>query len=203
VKIQKEFFRHRVGRVFSGLTLRSFVGTISIMACSLAIPDIAHADQFGIQVAGGIANGHDVHVNKIDLGGVWDPQWSWWAIAGWHFTAVVEGHVAYWHSSEADVHDNVYEFGVTPVFRFIKSTGFVRPYVEAGVGIRLLSHPSISSHYTMSSAFQFADMIGVGASFGSRQQYLAGFRFQHLSNASIKEPNPGIDFEQLYVQYNF
>jgi hypothetical protein len=55
----------------------------------------------------------------------------------------------------------------------------------------------------MSSAFQFADMVGVGASFGSHQQYEAGFRFQHLSNASIKEPNPGIDFEQLYVQYNF
>ena len=141
--------------------------------------------------------------SKVDLGGVWDPQWSWWAIGGWHFTAVFEGHVAYWHSSTADVHDNVFEFGVTPVFRFIKSSGAIRPYVEAGVGVRLLSQPSISSHYTMSSAFQFADMVGVGASFGGRQQYQAGFRFQHLSNASIKEPNPGIDFEQLYVQYNF
>ncbi|MFM0498670.1 acyloxyacyl hydrolase [Paraburkholderia caledonica] len=173
------------------------------MALLLAVPSVACAGRLGAQIAGGIANSHDVHESKVDLGGVWDPQWSWWAIGGWHFTAVLEGHVAYWHSGEADVHNNVFEFGLTPVFRFIRGNGVIRPYIEAGVGVRLLSHPSISSHYTMSSAFQFADMVGVGASFGDRQQYQAGFRFQHLSNASIKEPNPGIDFEQLYVQYNF
>jgi lipid A 3-O-deacylase len=71
------------------------------------------------------------------------------------------------------------------------------------VGVRLLSHPTIASDYTLSTAFQFADMVGVGAQFGSHQQYLAGFRFQHLSNADIKRPNPGIDFTQLYLQYNF
>ncbi|MBN3759207.1 acyloxyacyl hydrolase [Burkholderia sp. Ac-20365] len=177
--------------------------TASLFLLSLGAPGIARADHFGVQVAGGIANSHDVHENKVDLAGVWDPKWSWWAIAGWHFTAVFEAHAAYWHSGAADAHNNIFEFGLTPVVRFIKNSGAIRPYVEAGVGVRLLSHPSISSHYTMSSAFQFADMVGVGASFGGRQQYQAGFRFQHLSNASIKEPNPGIDFEQLYVQYNF
>lgn len=150
-----------------------FIGT-ALVALALSAPRDAQADQFGFQIAGGIANSHDVHENKVDLGGVWDPQWSWWAIGGWHFTAVLEGHVAYWHSSTADVHANIFEFGVTPVLRFIKSSGPIRPYIEAGVGVRLLSHPSISSHYTMSSAFQFADMIGVGASFGSRQQYHTG-----------------------------
>ncbi|MBB5462286.1 hypothetical protein HDG33_005960 [Paraburkholderia sp. Cpub6] len=202
MKNLKGLFGHPIVRGFSGLTSRSLIGAASLMAFSFAAPGPARADQFGVQVAGGIANSHDVRESKVDLGGVWDPQWSWWEIGGWHFAAVFEGHVAYWHSSTADVHDNVFEFGVTPVFRFIKSSGAIRPFVEAGVGVRLLSHPSISSHYMMSSAFQFADMVGVGASFGSHQQYAAGFRFQHLSNASIKEPNPGIDFEQLYVQYN-
>ncbi|BDC45196.1 acyloxyacyl hydrolase [Paraburkholderia terrae] len=202
VKNLKGLLQHPVVRDFFGLTHRSLIGA-SLIALSLATPELARADQFGLQVAGGIANSHDVHESKVDIGGVWDPHLSWWDIGGWHFAAVMEGHVAYWHSSTADVHDNVFEFGVTPVFRFIKSSGAIRPFVEAGVGVRLLSHPSISSHYTMSSAFQFADMVGVGASFGVRQQYVAGFRFQHLSNASIKEPNPGIDFEQLYVQYNF
>jgi hypothetical protein len=136
------------------------------MTLSLALPGVASADQFGIQVAGGIANSHAVHVNKVDLGAVLDPQWSWWAIAGWTFTAGFEGRIAYRHSSTADKHDNIFEFGVTPVLRFIKSSGAIRPYVEAGVG--------------------------VGASFGSRQLHEAGFRFQHLSNAHIKEPNPGM-----------
>jgi hypothetical protein len=54
-----------------------------------------------------------------------------------------------------------------------------------------------------SLAFRFADMTGVGAQFDNGQQYLAGFRFQHVSNDGIKEPNPGINFSQLYLQYNF
>jgi hypothetical protein len=87
--------------------------------------------------------------------------------------------------------------------RFIRSEGTTRPFVEAGLGVRLLSGPTISRTCTLSSALQFADMVGVGAQFGSHQQNQAGFRFQHLSNASIKDAEPGINFSQLYLQYNF
>ncbi len=166
----------------------------------LGLSGVAAADQFGIQVAGGLA---DHHVRKLDLGFVWDPNLTWWEIGGWHFALVGEGHVSWWHSDEGDVHKNTGEIGLTPVVRFIKSSGLIRPYVEAGVGVRLLTSPTISRSYTLSTTFQFANMVGVGAQFGGHQQYQAGFRFQHLSNASIKEPNPGINFTQLYLQYNF
>ncbi|MFP3708569.1 acyloxyacyl hydrolase [Paraburkholderia sp. SIMBA_009] len=33
--------------------------------------------------------------------------------------------------------------------------------------------------------------------------YQAGLRVQHISNADIKTPNPGLDFSWVYVQYNF
>ena len=160
----------------------------------------ASADQFGVQVGAGVA---DHHVRKVDLGFVWDPNLTWWEIGDWHFALVGEAHVAYWHTDEGNVHSSIYEVGLTPVIRFIKGSGAIRPFIEAGAGVRLLSHPSFSSSYTLSTAFQFADMVGVGAQFGNRQQYQAGFRFQHVSNAGIKEPNPGINFSQLYLQYNF
>ncbi|WP_323122965.1 acyloxyacyl hydrolase [Burkholderia alba] len=161
----------------------------------------ARADRWGVQLAGGIAN-HDV--KKADLGVVWDPQWSWWEIGGWHFAFVVEGHVSnWWYTGDHAVHSDIVEIGATPVFRFIKGSGAIRPFFEAGAGIRFLSHPTISTHYSMSTSFQFADMVGIGAQFGNRQQYQAGFRFQHESNAGIKDPNPGINFSQLYLQYNF
>ncbi len=83
------------------------------------------------------------------------------------------------------------------------SAGQVRPFIEAGAGVRLLTHPTISDNFSMSTAFQFADVVGVGAQFGERQQYQVGYRFQHVSNAGIKEPNPGVNFHQFYVQYNF
>jgi lipid A 3-O-deacylase len=161
----------------------------------------AHADQFGIQLAPGVAD-HDV--KKLDLGLVWDPGLQWWHFAGFHFTVVGEAHVAYWDLEAQDaVHPNIWEFGATPVFRIIKDTGWCRPYFEAGVGVRLLSHTRLTPDRTMSTAFQFADMVGVGAQFGEHQNYQAGFRFQHLSNADIKKPNPGEDFSEIYIQYNF
>jgi hypothetical protein len=160
----------------------------------------ASAEPFGVQISAGVGD-HDV--KKADLGFVWDPNLTWWHIGGFHFTLVGEVHLAYWHAAGADIHNNIYEVGATPVFRIIKDSGAMRPYFEAGVGVRLLSHPTVSSDYTLSTAFQFADMVGIGAQFGARQQYQAGFRFQHLSNADIKRPNPGINFSQLYLQYNF
>lgn len=161
----------------------------------------ANASEFGVQLAAGVA---DHGVKKTDLGIVWDPGLTWWQVGGYHFTVVGEGHVAYWDIQEDHaVHPNIWEFGLTPVFRFIKSSGWFRPYIEAGIGVRMLSHVRETEDRTFSSSFQFADMVGVGAQFGAHQSYQAGFRFQHLSNASLKRPNPGINFSQIYVQYNF
>ncbi len=178
--------------------IRTLKGVIAI--APMGVCGLAAADQFGIQISGAVA---DHHVHKLDFGLVWDPGLTWWEIGGWHFALVGEAHAAWWHTDEGNVHDNIGEFGVTPVVRFIKGDGAIRPFIEAGVGLRVLTSPRISTTLTLSSAFQFADMVGVGAQFGERQQYQAGFRFQHVSNASIKEPNPGINFSQIYVQYNF
>jgi hypothetical protein len=173
----------------------------AVFAAWACVPAVASADQFGVQVAGGVAD-HDI--KKADIGVVWDPNWTWWEIGGFHFTMVGEAHVSYWHSTEDNaVHPNIFEVGLTPVIRFVRSSGTIRPFIEAGVGIRLLSHTRITDTFSVGSAFQFADMVGVGAIFGSHQNYQAGFRFQHLSNGGIKEPNPGINFSQLYLQYNF
>lgn len=190
------------GRTMEKKNKRSFnlAPRCVVVAALFGVSSLASADQFGIQVAGGVA---DHHVRKLDLGFVWDPNLTWWEIGGWHFALLGEAHAAWWHTDEGNVHEDIGEFGVTPVVRFIKSAGYFRPFIEAGVGVRLLTHPRISSNYTLSTAFQFADMVGVGAQFGEHQQYQFGYRFQHVSNASIKEPNPGINFQQIYVQYNF
>jgi lipid A 3-O-deacylase len=178
-----------------GLALRTVCATLLLSASGVAV-----ADQFGIQIAGGLG---DRHVKKLDLGLVWDPNLTWWQIGDWHFALIGEAHVAWWHTDEGNVHENIGEIGVTPIIRFIKGSGSVRPFVEAGAGVRLLSSPTISSTFSLGSAFQFADLAGVGVQFGGHQQYQAGYRFQHVSNGGIKEPNPGINFHQLYLQYNF
>ena len=180
--------------------LRGLALKIAIGAVLVGMSALASADQFGVQVAGGLG---DRHVKKLDLAIVWDPDLTWWQIGDWHFSLIGEFHVAWWHTNEGDVHQNIGEMGVTPMIRFIKGTGSLRPFVEVGAGIRVLTSPRIGSDFTLGTAFQFTETAGIGVQFGSRQQYLAGYRFQHISNGGIKEPNPGINFSQLYLQYNF
>jgi lipid A 3-O-deacylase len=172
----------------------------ALAAALLGGSGAALADRWGIQAGGGFA---DHGFTSGDLGVVWDPGWSWWAIGGWHFAAALEGHVGYWHTGEGDIHGSIWAAGVQPVLRFVKGSGEIRPYIEGGAGMRVLSHPTIATNFSVATAFQFTELIGVGAQFGDRQQYQAGFRFQHVSNAGIKEPNPGINFSEFYLQYNF
>ncbi|WP_175914965.1 MULTISPECIES: acyloxyacyl hydrolase [Burkholderia] len=180
---------------------RSRLAVHALLAASLlGGSGAAFADRWGIQAGGGFSDRHGI--DKADLGVVWDPGWNWWEIGGWHFAFVMEGHAGYWHTG-GNVHGSIGEFGATPMFRFIKSAGQVRPFVEAGAGIRFLTSPTISNKLSLATSFQFVDVVGVGAQFGERQQYQLGYRFQHVSNAGIKEPNPGINFHQFYVQYNF
>ena len=180
------------------ITAMLLCGAAAAHASEAAGPSLDQ--RFGVQLAAGVAQ-HKV--KEADVGFVWDPGLNFWEIGGWHFSVTGEAHLSYWHTNEGAFHNDVYALGVQPMLRFIKDSGAIRPYIEAGAGIRALSHPTITDTYTLSTAFQFTEVVGVGAQFGTRQQYQAGCRFQHISNAGIKEPNPGINFTQLYVQYNF
>ena len=115
-----------------------------------------------VRRAGGRGVG-DHHVKKFDLGFVWDPKLTWWRIGDWHFALIGESNVAWWHTNEGDVHDDNGEIGLTPVIRFTKSSGSVRLFLEVGAGVRLLTSPRISSDFTLGTAFQFAELAGVGS----------------------------------------
>ena len=163
-------------------------------------PGASQGQPYGVQLGYGVAQ-HKV--KGADIGYGWDPCLNFWEMGGWRFSLTGEAHLTYFHTNEGAFHNNVYAIGAQPMLRFIRDGGAIRPYIEAGAGVRVLSHPTITDTYTVSTAFQFMEVVGIGAQFGTHQQYQAGCRFQHISNAGIKEPNPGINFTQLYVQYNF
>ena len=76
-------------------------------------------------------------------------------------------------------------------------------FVEAGIGARLLSHTYTSPTRTLSTAFQFSDELGVGLQFGREGRATLGLRYQHISNAGIASPNPGMNFYTAYLGYRF
>ena len=133
----------------------------------------------------------------------WDWQSRWLQMSDWHVSGYWDLGLGQWHRSDAPPGTNkdITEIGLTPVFR-IQPNGLAGPYAEAAIGFHLLSKTKIGDK-NMSTNFQFGDHVGVGYRFGAKQSLDLGYRFQHLSNAGIKRPNPGINFHQIRLQYHF
>jgi lipid A 3-O-deacylase len=93
----------------------------------------------------------------------------------------------------------VYDLGLTPVFRLQREDG-PGPYAEGAVGFHVVSRAHVSRTKIFSTRFQFGDHIGIGYRFGGEGKYDLSLRVQHLSNAGIDRPNPGINFLQLRLQ---
>lgn len=97
--------------------------------------------------------------------------------------------------------DSLTTIGFTPTFRW-QANDLQGLYVEGGIGANLISRTSLETK-RFSTQFQFGDHIGFGYRFGAKAAWDLGYRFQHLSNARIKQPNDGIDFHQIRLQYWF
>ena len=154
-------------------------------------------DGFAVEVG----NGDSVDMGRLSV------QWDWnkrlLQFSGWHLGGYWDLAAGYWNrgSVRADQHKDLYDLGFTPVFR-LQPDGIAGPYVEAAIGFHLLSRTSIGDK-NMSTNFQFGDHVGLGYRFGTKQSYDFSYRFQHLSNGGIKNPNPGINFHQIRLQYHF
>ena len=154
----------------------------------------------GIAIEGGWGD-DSTHMGQISLTREWDRKWftggNWYLIGYW------EASLGHWHSTDAGG-KGVWDVGFAPVFRLrTKAESGWRPYVEGAIGAHFISHTHVNTDRDLGSAFQFGDHLGVGLLFGDKSQFDLGYRFQHLSNADLKSPNDGIDFQQIRFAYRF
>ncbi|MDR0457980.1 MAG: acyloxyacyl hydrolase [Burkholderiaceae bacterium] len=150
-------------------------------------------------IAGSDGSRHKVHKVELDAG--WTQQQPLWQGQNWRLRLRHEAVLGEWRVPEAH---NLTELGYSPVFRLERPSASGVFFVEASIGVRLLSHTWLEQDTTLSTAFQFADMAGIGWQWGRQSgAQTVGLRFQHQSNADIKEPNPGINFTMLYYRYSF
>ncbi len=164
----------------------------------------AHAiDGMSIEFGDADSSYSDVRLYRVGVQWKWSKRW--FDTGNWHLGGYWDASLGYWdNKSPGATHSSIFDAGLTPVFRFQQNnpSGF-SPYVEAGIGIHFLSHTSVTAQRQFGSSFQFGDHVGVGLRLGGKGQYDLGYRFQHLSNAGIKQPNNGINFHQVRLQYNF
>jgi lipid A 3-O-deacylase len=177
------------------------IGAAALVAALAFSSAPAHAVD-GFAVSGGRSTDDDVNRAGLAL------TWEWGSpllriSSDWHIGGFWEASLAQWHKGDVGPgeNDNITDLGFTPVFR-LQSNSKVGPYLEAGIGLHLQSRSQIGSK-RMSTMFQFGDHIGFGYRFGAKSAFDLGYRFQHHSNASIKRPNPGINFHEVRLQYNF
>ena len=148
-----------------------------------------------------VSHGSRHGVKKLELDAGWARAQPLWQGQQWRLGLRQEAVLGEWRVPQAR---NITELGYSPVLRLERPSGGVTFFAEASIGVRLLSHVRLAPDTTMSSSFQFADMVGTGVQFGNGPgAQTVGLRLQHQSNAGIKHPNPGMNFVMLYYRYAF
>lgn len=171
-------------------------------AASLAGP--AHAFEYtppSVQLGYGKDSKH--HINKTEIAFQWDSGHAWGNPNGWLLGLGYELNVGYWNSTSDNNPRDPFEIGVSPVLTLSWRRYRWVPFMEASVGVRLLTETRTSDDHEYSTAFQFGEYVGAGIAFGHNQRAAVGYRFQHISNGGIKQPNPGTTFHSVYVRYRF
>ena len=176
----------------------------AMVAVALVFPAAASAVD-GVSFEYGKSNSSNADVKLYRVGLQWDWQKKWLDTGNWHLGGYWDLNLGLWdNNSAAKTHSSITDIGLTPVFRFQQNNpSGLSPYAEVGIGLHLLSATSVSPERKFGSSFQFGDHLGAGLRFGDKGRYDLGYRYQHLSNGGIKDPNQGINFHQLRLQYRF
>ncbi|HSH90971.1 MAG TPA: acyloxyacyl hydrolase [Ramlibacter sp.] len=153
----------------------------------------------GAFVMGGIAD----HSGYSLTGGVVWP-WAWKKeVGGGEINALTEGHIAHWSAKDAFGARHSYaHIALVPIFRYRFGQSRLW-FVEGGIGISTTNRLYANSGRQFSTRFNFVDTAGIGRSFGAQREHELSLRITHVSNASIKRPNPGEEFLQLRYAKNF
>ena len=176
--------------------VRYCLGVILATLTWISLP--AHAvDGVSFEVGAG------EHVQLYRIGLQWDWNKDWLSTGGMHLNGYWDLNLGWWHGNryeDRDATQNLGVIGITPVFRWenVNKKGF---YAEAGIGASLFSETYNNHGNRMSTAFEFADHIGLGYVFNNK--FDLGLRVQHYSNAGIKKPNNGENFVVLRGAYRF
>jgi len=94
------------------------------------------------------------------------------------------------------------EIGNNFLFKFgFPLTARLYPYIEGGCGMVYLTQHTREQ----STQFNFTDQGGVGITYFLKKNLTCnlGYRFRHISNASVKRPNSGINSNSVILGISF
>ncbi len=147
--------------------------------------------------------GHADHARILRASTAWNPDQRWLSGAGWHLAPQIHAGVGIWHGTAAQKNTTA-EIFVTPSVRYRpNASSGQQPYVEAGLGVHLISESQLDDQRDLGSNLLLSEHLGMGMVFGDRSQYDLSYRFQHLDNAGRRTTNPGLNAHQVRLLYNY
>lgn len=169
---------------------------IALLFAGLAATAPAMAVDGYIVEIGGASNIQSLRTGMIR-------QWTeqWFPEGHWHLTGYWEATLAYLNSDDSKG-KSAADASFAPVFRFRPNAlGGAQPYWDLALGLHLLSTQKLDAKHDLGSPLLLAPLVGVGVTFGEKSQYDLGYRFQHLTNFGIKEPDDGLSLHQVRLTY--
>lgn len=128
----------------------------------------------------------------------------WWNVGSGTFRAHWDMYAGGWSSEEARNDRKVTKVvGIGPAFRWRADQGHSAGFFEIGSGLSMNNRYFLSGQERMSTKWNFASHIGLGMNFGEQREHELSVRWQHVSNAGFKKPNPGVDFFVLRYAHSF
>lgn len=175
------------------LAFSIFMSTTTVKAIGIAVEYASSDDKPHAVERGGIA-----------LQWPWAKQWN--VFDSWSLGGYFETSFTYWDGERRrGGSESLGDFGLmVPVLRLQRQAPVIGmiPYVEVGTGIHVLTNTRVGDK-DMDIPFTFGSHLGGGLRFGEQGRYEIGYRFQHLSNAGLGDPNPGINFHIARFVYHF
>lgn len=166
-----------------------------LLACSLVLCGLAHAQDHYWSVHVGGANGQ----SRVGLQWESAPLWST-QLLDHPLELSAELGVAHWRHKrvvEPGQNKSLYQLSAIPMFKWWLGSNW---FLEGGIGATLISKTQMGPK-RYSTSFQFGDHVGVGFQIDPRIR--VGVRYSHFSNASIKKPNNGLDALQLTIARSY
>jgi hypothetical protein len=109
--------------------------------------------------------------------------------------------LARWQAQDSSGERDLLDVSATPVLRFSPHHSAPRAYADLAIGVHVLTEHRIGER-ELSTPYHFGSFAGIGVELGDGR-YDLGIRIQHLSNASVDIPNPGINFTLLRLGIRF
>jgi lipid A 3-O-deacylase len=176
---------------------------LAVIVLSLGMSTPVKAIGVAVEYARSDDRPHAVERGGIALQWPWASRWN--VFESWFLGGYTEASFSYWDGEKRRGGSaSLGDFGLTPVLRLERQEPIIGtlPYVEFGVGIHGLTNTRVGDK-NLDIPFTFGEYLGGGLRFGDQGRFELGYRFQHLSNAGLGDPNPGINFHIFRLGYYF